>query len=114
MFREFVNFERNERARANHSEVFGPALTQKQASAFSQKEAGVDERAHAQQLELVRVHIQTPGQNAVYVVVLGVDAENVDPMLQTVRQIAMKIPQGAEGHQQQGKSLYEFEDGNQK
>ena len=48
MLRQFIDFQRDQRARADDREVLRPTLSQQQTRSFRQKQPSVDERAHAQ------------------------------------------------------------------
>ena len=97
----FIDFEWDQSAGADDGEVLRPAFPQQKADAFSEKECRVKEGSHAEQLELTGVDVKGAREDLVDVVVFGIDAQGVDPMFESTRQIVMEETQSSQGDGEQ-------------
>lgn len=77
---DFVDLQRYQSSGGDDREVFCPALPQQQARTLGKKEAGVDEGANAESLELILVDIKETGQKSVHEPVVGIDAKDIYPV----------------------------------
>src|ERR1700694_868266 len=80
VFEEFVDFDGEQGRGRDDREIFSPALAQRQADAFGEKNRGIDKRAHAEFFQSAVVHNRQLRKKQLNVVTVGINLENVDPV----------------------------------
>jgi len=110
---EFVEFEGDQAGGGDDGEKFGPAFAEEEADAFGEEECGVDEGAEAEGMEFVGVDVSEFFEEEMKVVIVRVDAEEVDPMLRFGDEVFVGEHVNGDADCEERESFEEFESGDE-
>ena len=111
--KKLVEFKRDEAGGGDDCEEFGPAFTEEQAGGFGEEETGIDEGADAESMEFVSVDVGEFFEEQVEVVIVGIDAEEVDPMLGFGDEVFVREHVNSDANGEKRESFEEFEGGDE-
>ena len=110
---EFVKFEGDEAGGGDDGEKFGPAFAEEEASGFGEEKCRVDESADAEGVEFVGVDVGELFEEQVEVMIVRVDAEEVDPMLRFGDEIFVGEHVNGDADGEKSEAFEEFEGGDE-
>src|SRR5256714_2658574 len=93
-----VEFERNQRGRDNHREVFGPPFSHQETDSLGQQQSRVKKRANAELLQLLGTRGEGFYENAMDEAIVRIDPERFDPMGHRRRYILVYELQSPDAH----------------
>ena len=111
--KEFVEFEGDEAGGGDDGEEFGPAFAEEKACGFGEEKRGVDEGADAEGMEFVSVDVGEFFEEQMEVVIVRVDAEEVDPMLGFGDEIFVGEHVNRDADCEKGEAFEKFEGGDE-
>src|SRR5712692_2887965 len=107
--RKLAELERDERARDDDGEVFGPALSKQQPDAFRQQQGGIAERAEADGFQLAVINREEPRQHTIGIAIVRVYVDVLEPPGDHVGHILVQHVQGSDTDRQQQEALGQLE-----
>ena len=113
MVNKLIDFEGDEACGGDDGEELGPAFAEEEADAFGEKKSGIDEGAEAERAEFVRVDVGELFEQKMQVVIVGIDAERVHPMLGFGDEVFVYEHVDGDADGEKGEALEEFEGGDE-
>lgn len=110
---ELVHFERDEAGGRDYREKLGPAFAQEEANALGKEESGVNKRPQTERTKFVGIHGGQFFEQEIQVVIVGIDAEEVRPMLGLHYQILVGEHMDGDAHGKKHKTFEKFEGGDE-
>jgi len=110
---EFVDFEGDEARSGNDGEEFGPSFAEEEADAFGEEQSGIEEGTEAERAKFVRVDVGEFFEKKIQVVIVGIDAKWVDPMLCFGDEVLVGEHVDGDADGEEGEAFEEFEGGDE-
>jgi len=111
--KELIDFGGDEACGGNDGQEFGPAFAEEEAGALGEKESGIDEGAEAECAEFVRVHVRELFEQKMQVVIVGINAERVHPMLRFGDEVLVGEHVNGDANGEKREAFEEFECGDE-